>query len=80
MKRRFKYYISILISVVIVILALLLTGYSFSRNGGIIPNPEGPMDLGNAFEALPTSILWPFLVLVGIAVIIEFVILISRKD
>ena len=80
MKRRFKYYVSILIAVVIFSLALLLTGYSYSRNGGIIPNPEGPMDLGNAFEALPTSVLWPFLVLVGIALIIEFVILISQKN
>ena len=80
MKRRFKVYVSILIAVVIFSLALLLTGYTYSRNGGFIPNPEGPLDIGNAFEALPAIVIWPFFVLLGIALVIEVAVLITRKN
>lgn len=71
LQKRLICYVSTLFVVVSLSFVLLLTGYSYSRNEGFRSSPDGPMNMIQALETLPHKVLWPVVLLVVTAIVIE---------
>jgi len=71
-KTRIEIYVAIMISLVMLVVGLLFTGYDYSRSKGFyVAADRSAMSFGEVIMALPSALLIPMLLLLGIMIFIE---------